>query len=116
MSYDKFIEASVTARQFATLFPSDPDSSKYLQRSELYLNRHRKEIADKLLALGVFGSILGGSSARLNIAAILSMSESEFGSFYAEQEKQKRDIISDPEIVNYVDRVGQKVAKSMGRN
>jgi Zn-dependent protease with chaperone function len=116
LSYDKFIEASVTARQFATLFPSDPDSSKYLQRSELYLNRHRKEIADKLLALGFFGSILGGSSARLNIAAILSMSESEFGSFYAEQEKQKRDIISDPEIVNYVDRVGQKVAKSMGRN
>ncbi|OIP70900.1 MAG: hypothetical protein AUK48_13115 [Oscillatoriales cyanobacterium CG2_30_44_21] len=116
LSYDKFIEASVTARQFALLFPDDPDSGKYLQRSEVYLNQHRKEIADKLLALGFFGSIFGGRDARLNIAAILSMSESDFGAFWAEQEKQKVEIITDPEIVNYVNRVGQKVAKSMGRN
>jgi hypothetical protein len=116
LSYDKFIEASVTARQFATLFPDDPDSSKYLQKAEIYLNKHRQEIADKLLALGLVGSIFGDRGAGASIAAILSRSESEYGTFLAEQEKQKREIITDPEIVNYVNRVGQKVAKSMGRN
>lgn len=116
LAYDKFIEASVTARQFATLFPDDPDSNSYLRKADLYLDKHRKEIADKLLALGLFSSIFGGKNARLNVAAILSMSESDFGAFYAEQEKQRVEIIDDPEIVNYVNRIGQKIAKSMGRN
>ena len=116
LSYDKFIEASVTARQFATIFPDDPDSGKYLQKAEIYLNRHRKEIADKLLALGIVGSIFGDRSAGASIAAILSRTESEYGSYLAERYKEQLDIITDPEIVNYVDRVGQKVAKSMGRN
>lgn len=116
LSYDKFIEASVTARQFALLFPDDPDSGKYLQKSDIYLNKHRQMINDKLLALGLVGSLFGGRNARLSIAGILSVSESDFGASLAEQEKQSREIITDPEVVNYVDRVGQKIAKSMGRN
>ena len=116
LTYDKFIEASVTARQFALLFPDDPDSGKYLQRSELYLNKHRKEIADKLLALGLFGTIFGDRSSGASIAVILSNTESDYGAFLAEQRKQQVELITDPEIVNYVDRVGQKVAKAMGRN
>lgn len=116
LSYDKFIEASVTARQFALLFPDDPDSNSYLQKAEIYLNKHRQMINDKLLALGLVGSIFGGRSAGASIAAILSRTESEYGAFLAERYKEQLDIITDPEIVNYVDRVGQKIAKSMGRN
>ena len=116
LNYDKFIEASVTARQFAVLFPDDADSGKYLNLAEIYLAKHRNSIQERLLALGVFGSILGDRQTAAQIVSILSLSESEYGAQSAERYKQGKQIVTDPEVVDYVNRVGQKIAKTMGRN
>ncbi len=115
-SYDKFIEASITARQFSVLFPDDPDSGKYLKLAEQYLVKHRTSIQERLLPLAVFGSLLGDQQTVARIASILSMSESDYGAQQAEQYKQKYEIINDPEVVSYINRIGQKIAKTMGRN
>ena len=115
-SYDKFIEASITARQFSVLFPDDPDSGKYLKLAEQYLAKHRTSIQERLLTLGIVGSLFGDRQTSAQIASILSMSESDYGAQQAEQYKQKYQIISDPEVVSYVNRIGQKIAKTMGRN
>ncbi|MEI6064399.1 MAG: M48 family metallopeptidase [Pseudanabaena sp. ELA748] len=111
-----FIEASVTARQFAVLFPDDAESGKYLNLAEVYLVKHRNSIQDRLLALGIFGSILGNRETVAQISFILSQSESEYGAQVAEKYKQSKQIVTDPEVVDYVNRVGQKIAKTMGRN
>jgi len=115
-SYDKFIEASVTARQFTVLFPNDPDSGKYLARANEYLAKHRRAIQEKLLATGFFGTIFGDRETAARIVAILSQSESDYGAQQAERIKQEKQIVTDPEIVSYVNRIGQKIAKTMGRN
>lgn len=115
-SYDKFIEASVTARQFWALFPKDPDSGNYLSIADEYLQKHLRSIQERVLALSATGSIFGDSKIAAQIAVVLSQSESEFGSNVAKQYKQKYKIIADPEVLSYVNRVGQKVAKTMGRN
>ena len=113
-TYDKFIEASITARQFSTLFPDDPDSGKYLALAESYLQKHRASIADRILSLSLAGTIFGGDIQQ--IQAILSLTESEFGAQGAEREKANRSIVTDPEINSYVNNIGQKIAKTMGRN
>ncbi|MEI6331782.1 MAG: M48 family metallopeptidase [Pseudanabaena sp. ELA645] len=119
-NYDKFIEASVTARQFALLFPKDPASSKYLSLAEEYLDKHRRSIRERILGLAVAGSLfgkLGGNNdTSAQIIALLSQSESEFGAQAAQKLKEKMELVSDPDLVAYVDRIGQKVAKTMGRN
>ena len=115
-SYDKFIEASVTARQFAALFPKDPDKEKYLSLAEDYLQKHRKTIQDRILSLSVVGSIFGDRNTAAQIVAILSKSESEFGAEQAEEYKKEYEMVTDPEVLSYINRVGQKVAKTMGRN
>ena len=115
-SYDKFIEASVTARQFAVLFPKDPDKEKYLSLAEDYLQKHRKTIQDRILSLSVVGSLFGDRQTAVQIVAILSKSESDFGAEVAEEYKKQYEMVTDPEVLSYIDRVGQKVAKTMGRN
>jgi Zn-dependent protease with chaperone function len=114
--YEKFIEASVTARQFAVLFPDDPDSGKYLNLAEQYLALHRKNIQEKIFGLAAAGSIFGDRQIAAQIVSILSQSESEYGAQGAEQFKQQNQIVTDPEVVSYVNRIGQKIAKTMGRN
>jgi predicted Zn-dependent protease len=116
LAYDKFIEASVTARQFAVLFPDDPESGKYLNLAEVYLAKHRSTIQERLLALGAFGSIFGDRQTAAQIVLILSQSESDYGAQVAEQYKQSKQMVTDPEVLDYVNRVGQKIAKTMGRN
>ena len=88
-NYEKFIEASVTARQFALLFPKDPASRKYLSLAEEYLDKHRRSIRERILGLAVAGSLfgkLGGNNdTAAQIIALLSQSESEFGAQAAQQ-------------------------------
>ena len=119
-NYEKFIEASVTARQFALLFPKDPASRKYLSLAEEYLDKHRRSIRERILGLAVAGSLfgkLGGNNdTAAQIIALLSQSESEFGAQAAQQYKEKMELVTDPDLLAYVDRVGQKVARTMGRN
>ncbi|MFM7850341.1 MAG: M48 family metalloprotease, partial [Pseudanabaena sp.] len=115
-NYEKFIEASVTARQFTALFPKDPDRDKYLSLAEEYLQKHRRSIQERIFSLAAVGSIFGDRQTAAQIVAILSQSESDFGAATAEEYKKQYELITDPEVLSYINRVGQKVAKTMGRD
>ena len=115
-TYKKFIEASVTARQFAVLFPDDPDSSKYLKLADEYLDKHRQGIHDRIMGTAALNVISGNIQGLIQIVTLLSQSESDFGTQAADEFKQKNQLVTDPDVLAYLNRVGQKVAKTMGRN
>ena len=116
VTYKRFIEASVTARQFAVLFPNDPDSGKYLKLAEEYLEKHRSSIQERIMGTAALSVLSGGIQGILQVVTILSQNESDFGTQAAEQFKQNNPLVTDPDVIAYVNRVGQKVAKTMGRN
>jgi len=116
VTYKRFIEASVTARQFAVLFPYDPDSGKYLKLAEEYLEKHRSTIQERITATAALSVLSGGIQGILQVVNLLSQNESDFGAQAAEQFKQNNPLVTDPDVIAYVNRVGQKVAKAMGRN
>ncbi|MEE3720058.1 hypothetical protein V2H45_25295 [Tumidithrix elongata RA019] len=116
VSYEKFIEASVTARQFAVLFPDDPDRGRYLKLADEYLDKHRQGIKDRIVGAAALSALSGNLQAIVQVIAILSRSESDFGAQAVEEFQQVNQLVTDPEVLSYVNRIGQKIAKTMGRN
>ncbi len=115
-SYEKFIEASVTARQFSVIFPNDPDSGKYRKLAEEYLAQYRRGIQEKIVGMATAGAVFGGLGSVIQIVGILSQSETDYGNQQAAQIINDKQLVADPEVLAYVNRVGQKIAKPMGRD
>jgi Peptidase family M48 len=102
------LEASIALRQFAITYPDRPESSKYRKLADDYLTQFRAELQKQQ----VVGAIFGDSRSVLQ----MTLGESAFGKLVADREKQKKVLIDDPVIVNYVNTIGQKLARRMGRD
>jgi predicted Zn-dependent protease len=102
------LEASIALRQFAITYPDHPDSAKYRKQADDYLNEFRAEMQKQQMV----GALFGDSRSVLQ----MKLGESAFGKLLADQRKQKVALIDDPVIVNYVNTIGQKLARRMGRD
>lgn len=116
-----FLEASITARQFAIVYPDHPEAAAFTQSAEENLKRFRNRLTERNVVRGVLGSVIGvltgdrGGRAIQN-AALLLQGESGMGSQFVASFTQQTPLIRDPEIVEYVTKVGKSVAELMGRD
>jgi Zn-dependent protease with chaperone function len=118
---EQWLEASIAARQFAIIHPNHPQASQLQEIADRNLDHFKGKLNTELITSGILGSVGGlvtgddGSTA-LQIAPLLLSGESYFGAVAAEQYKQPGVLIEDPQLTEYVNKVGQKISALMGRD
>lgn len=124
---EKWMEASLAARQFAILNPKDPQAPEFSKLAEDNLKRYRSHIQSEIrgnaianiltgvVGYAVTGSLFGPFSA-LDSTILLLRGEESIGESVAKQAKQQLKLINDETVVAYVNEIGQKLAKVAGRD
>jgi predicted Zn-dependent protease len=124
---EKWMEASLAARQFAILNPKDPQAPEFSKLAEDNLKRYRSHIQSEIrgnaianiltgvVGYAVTGSLFGPFSA-LDSTILLLRGEESIGESVAKQAKQQLKLINDETVVAYVNEIGHKLAKVAGRN
>lgn len=123
----KWMEASLAARQFAILNPKNAQAPEFANLADVHLKRYKSHIQAEIrgnaianiltgaLGYAVSGSLLGPFSA-LDSTIMLLRGEESIGESVAKQAKQELKLINDDIVVAYVNEIGQKLAKIAGRN
>lgn len=124
---EQWLEASITARQFALLHPDDPAAPELRQQADTQLQRFRSALRKKLtgqaiagaltgiLSYGLTGSIAGPVSS-IQITALMLQGESTVGRRVVERAQRQLKLAEDPELVGYVNELGQKLVQTAGRS
>ncbi|WP_299415619.1 M48 family metalloprotease [Acaryochloris sp. IP29b_bin.148] len=122
----KWMEASITARQFALLNPEHPDAPEFSRLSEDYQDRFRARLRTQItnntigsfitgaLGIAITGSPLPGLSA-LQTSILLLRGETAVGNAIADRAKRQLPLIKEPKVQAYVDGIGQKLTALAGR-
>ena len=122
-----WLEASITARQFAVLHPEHPDAPGLLQDSVEYQERFQAYLREQMtgnMISGVLGGALGVALTgnpfmalpTVQSSLLMLRGESSVGTAAAKSFKKRFDLIEDPDVQAYVDRIGHKLAKIGGRD
>lgn len=122
----QWLEASITARQFALLNPDHPEAPEFARLSEEYQDRFRARLRTQItnntigsfitgaLGIAITGSPIPGLSA-LQTSILLLRGETAVGDAIANRAKDQLPLIEDPEVQDYVDRIAQKLTPIAGR-
>ena len=123
----KWMEASLAARQFAILNPQDPQAFELKKLADKNLKRFKSHIKREVrgnaianfitgaLGYAVTGNLFGPFSA-LDSTLLLLKGERSIGESVAKQAKKRLDLVEDKAVVDYVNEIGQKLAKVAGRD
>lgn len=123
----KWMEASIAARQFAVFNPQAPEAPEFQKLADQNLEQFKADTQAKLtgntvanfltgaLSFALTGNLYGPLSA-VQTTVLLAQGETGVGDQVAQEAKQQLKLIEDPAIVGYVDELGQKVAAAAGRN
>ncbi|WP_414527075.1 M48 family metalloprotease [Nodularia chucula] len=123
----KWIEASLTARQFALLNPDHPQSAQFQGLADTNLNNFKSQIKSEIrgntitniitgaLGYAVTGSLLGPFSA-IDSTVMLLRGEAAIGESIATQAKRQLNLIEDETVTAYVNEIGQKLVAVAGRH
>ncbi|PSN14009.1 peptidase M48 Ste24p [filamentous cyanobacterium CCT1] len=127
MARQQWIEAAITANQFAILNPEHPEAEAMSALARQNLDRFRGEMNQTLtrnlvsnIITGAAGYILTGGLlgpfSALNSGILMMQGESGLGNQVAEQVKRQLPMVDDPEIRAYVNDMGQQLAELAGRD
>ncbi|MDX2099005.1 MAG: M48 family metalloprotease [Leptolyngbyaceae cyanobacterium bins.59] len=124
---EKWMEASIAARQFAVLYPSDPAAPEFQRLADENLQRFKSATQERLtgntianfitgaLGFALTGSLYGPFSA-VQTTILMLQGETGVGEQVAREAKQQLKMVEDPAVVGYVNEVGQKITTVAGRN
>ena len=124
---EKWMEASLAARQFAILNPQAPQAPELKELADKNLKRFKSHIRREVrgntianvitgaLGYAVTGSLFGPFSA-LDSTLLLLKGEKSIGESVAKRAKKSLDLVEDKAVVDYVNEIGQKLVKVAGRN
>ena len=124
---EKWLEASLAARQFALLYPDNPLSSEFTTLADENLERYRSHTRRKLRGNAIANAITGalgfvltgnlfGPISTVESTVLLLRGESAVGESVAKRAKRYLPMVEDEEVLNYVREVGNKLATVAGRN
>ena len=123
---EEWLEASILARQFALFNPELPEAKELDKLADEYLAEYQGDLRSKIainaignaivgtIGFALTGSLFGPISA-LETTAMVLQGESAMGEASVKQAKRQLPLTEDPEILKYVNEIGQKVAAASGR-
>ena len=123
----KWLEASLAARQFALLYPDNPQSREFAKLADENLERYRKHVRRELRGNAIANAITGtlglvftgnlfGLISAIDSTVMLLRVESPVGESVANKVKRQLPLMEDEQVLNYVNEVGNKLALVAGRN
>ncbi|MGK7918070.1 MAG: M48 family metalloprotease [Prochloraceae cyanobacterium] len=113
------LRASIAARQFVLSYPDRPEVAEYQSRAEEYEQQYQTYLYKKLSGLGFTGRIIAqiaGDPSGASIIGLLVQGESKTGEVLAQQYKAQISLVEDAKLADYVNEIGQKLAKFIGRD
>lgn len=123
----KWMEASIAARRFAILNPNQPSAAEFARLADLHLETYTRHMRRKLrgnaianvitgvAGYALTGSLLGPLSA-LQTGSMLLRGESSIGKSIAKDARKQLPMVEDQIVIDYVNEIGQKLAKVTGRD
>ena len=123
----KWLNASVTARQFALLNPNHTEAEKFTQLADNYLEEYRSYLRSELTANAIGGIITGaagfaltgnlfGPISALETTLMLARGESAIGRSVAKKAQKRLPMVENEKVLQYVRDVGKKVTAVAGRD
>jgi beta-barrel assembly-enhancing protease len=124
---EEWLDASILARQFALFNPNLPAAKELNLRADEYLAEYQSDLRSKITLNAVGNAIAGtvgfaltgnlfGPLSALETTSIVLQGESAMGEASVQEAKQQLPLIEDPEILQYINEIGQKIAAASGRN
>lgn len=124
---EKWLDASVSARQFALLNANHPDAAEFSRLADENMKRYQRHLRRKIRGSAIAGSLIGGLSwfltgrpygtfSSVETAVLLLQGESKIGDRITSAAKRQLRIVEDKEVNDYLNEIGQKLAKVTGRN
>jgi len=124
---DKWLDASIMARQFALFNPDSPNAEEFDLLADEYLAKYQSNLRSSIRwnAVGnvlagtagfiLTGNLLGPLSA-LQTTTTLLKGESSVGESSVKQIKKQVPFLEEEEVVAYVNEIGQKMSVVSGRD
>ncbi|MEA5511587.1 M48 family metallopeptidase [Crocosphaera sp. UHCC 0190] len=127
---EKFLEASIAARQFSIVYDDYPEAPEFARLADEYLNKFEDNVQGELVGKTTFGTLINIGSAILNnnptqglsglkMISLLVQGESGFGSqaisSFTNEQKQRGTLVEDPEIIDYIKGIAGRMTPYMGR-
>lgn len=124
---EQWMEASITARQFALLNQAAPEAKKFRWLADEYLDEFKSAARSNQWGSAIANVVTGTISAvvtgnifapisGVSSAVALLQGEERIGEQVANQARQQLPLVHDPEIVAYIDDIGQRLAQVAGRD
>ncbi len=124
---DKWLDASIIARQFTLFNPNSPEAEEFGQLADQYLAKYQSNLRSSITwnAIGnaIAGSVgfaltgnLFGPISALQTSSLLLKGESAVGESSAKQIKKQLPLLEDKQATQYVNEIGQKVAAASERD
>ena len=123
----RWLEASVTARQFALLNSNHAQSQEFSQLADNYLDEYKSHLRSQLtlnavgnvitgaVGFALTGNLFGPISA-IETTMMLIRGESAIGNSVAKKVQKRIPMVKDEEVLEYVRDVGKKVTAVAGRD
>lgn len=123
---DRWLDASIVARQFALFNPDSPQAAEFERLAAEYLAQYQSDLRSNItwnavgnaiagtVGFALTGNIFGPISA-LQTTSLLLNGESAVGEASANQIRKQVPLLQDEEVNQYVNEIGQKVAIASGR-
>ncbi|MEO0406672.1 MAG: M48 family metalloprotease [Cyanobacteria bacterium P01_A01_bin.135] len=127
VTQEEWLQAAIAARQFALLNPDHPAAPELTIAADEYQRRFRRRMRSRItrraignvLAGGVgfalTGNIFGPLSA-LQTSILLLRGETAVGERVAQQAVEELEMITDAQVLTYVNELGQELARLGGRS
>lgn len=118
--YGKPLEASITAREFAYNNPNHAQSKAYAQAADQHFKQYKKKLNTKITTSGILGTVgqiaTGNKVGALEIGQALLAGEKAAGQSFSQQIKTQSKMVDSDKQLKYLNDIGQRLAKLMGRN
>ena len=124
---EKWLDASVMARQFALFNPNSPQAKEFERLAEEYLAQYQSDLRSDITWNAIGNAIAGvagfaltgnlfGPLSALQTTTLLLNGESAMGEAAVGHIKKQVPLLQDEKVTQYVNTVGQKIALVSGRD
>ncbi|MGF1534854.1 MAG: M48 family metalloprotease [Elainellaceae cyanobacterium] len=127
VAQEEWLQAAIAARQFALINPEEPASAELAVSADEYQDRFRRRMRSRItrnaignvlaggIGFALTGNIFGPLSA-LQTSILLMRGEAAVGERTAQRAAEELELITDEEVVTYVNELGQELAELGGRD
>jgi beta-barrel assembly-enhancing protease len=123
---DKWLEASILARQYALFNPDAPQAAEFARLATKYLAEYQSNLRSSITWNAVGNAIVGaagfaltgdlfGPLSALQTTSLVVQGESAVGKASASQIKEQVPLLQDESVTEYINHVGQKISLVSGR-